>query len=471
MAFDDIVRYHGRLNTTVTPNRKEWRRVGVDTIVVGGGSVTPGTPVNVSLSASPNPSAAGATVTLTAAVSGGTTPYTYTFSQTAGLPVTLSGTGATRTFTAAASSGSRTFRVHVADSTGNQNEATVAHTINGAVVGQPLYAGHIPNRVLVGVAGPEADSPSWDEGLEIIKVAAQAQLGSRGAGSYERRRFSSTGTNGTHASELRGMLADGDAFDQYNWVSFKVINNNWAAVANGTYPAIPAMFRQVAEERAAAGKTPFMATLHHEPRGNGDLNAWADMQMYMSDQLKDINDILAWSAIGNGFLWNSMPGTASNQTERVQMFPQALIDMYRQNKHVVAVDTYDDHPTYTGQETYPVGGQNNRCSEKLLNWINWMRARNCGALGIGEWSVTDVGEMPKVWQVMRNNRDILGVTNYFNSIAGGSTWDWRLIPANYPTQPGNPGTDYGGTALTAGRLNYFPTIVAESTSATYTSPL
>lgn len=469
MANLPITRYHGRLNTGVTPTRKEWRRVGRPSLVVSGGSTTGA--LAVALSATPNPATAGSTVTLQASASGGTAPYVYTFTQTAGTTVTLAGSGGTRTFAATTSAGGRTFRVSVRDDEGSVQESSVTVTTTGAVVGTPLYAGHIPNRVLIGVAGPERDVPNFTQGVELIKQASQATLGYRGVGSYERRRFTTTQTNGTHAAELREMLADGDAAGCYNWVSFKVTGNDWAGVAAGKFPAIPQMFRLVALERKAAGKAPFMATMHHEPRGDGDLSAWSAMHIYMSNQLADVKDCLAWSAIGNGFLWNNVTGTTSVQTERGQMFPQTLIDTFRKNSHVVAVDTYDDHPAYTGQETYPVGGQNNRCSAKLSNWISWMRARNCGPLGIGEWSVTDVGEMPKVWKVMRDNRDILGITNYFNSIAGGSTWDWRLIPDGYAPSASNPGLDYGGTALTGGRLNYFPTILAESVSPAYTSPL
>lgn len=472
MANLPITRYHQRRNTN--PARKEWRRVGRGALVVAGGTTTPtdpGTPLGVTLSASPNPVTAGGTVTLTARASGGSAPYVYTFTQTSGAAVALSGSGAVRTFVAASSTGGRTFRVSVRDDEGAVQESSVTVTTAGAVVGTPLYAGHIPNRVLIGVAGPENDVPNFAEGLELIKTASQNTLGYRGVGSYERRRFSSTGTNGTQAAELRNMLADGDQYDAYNWVSFKVTGGNWAGVANGQYPAIPAMFRTVALERKAAGKRPFMATLHHEPRGDGNLADWAAMHIYMSNQLADVKDCLAWSCIGNGFLWNNVTGSASVQTERGQMFPQTLIDTFRRNSHVVAVDTYDDHPLYTGQETYPVGGQNNRASVKIANWIAWMRARNCGPIGLGEWSTTDVGEMPKVWKVMRDNRDILGIANYFNSIAGGSTWDWRIVPDGFPPSPRNPGIDYGGTKLTGDRLNYFPTILAESTMPQYTSPL
>lgn len=426
------------------------------------------------LSAAPNPATAGSTVRLSAAALGGVAPYSYAFTAPAG--VSLSGAGATRTFTAPASATDLACTVTVTDSTPDTPltaTASVAVRVGSSTGGRVLYAGHIPGRVLLGFAAPEANRPDWSEARALIRSAAQAQLGAPGVGAYERRRFSSTATDGraAHVDELRNMLADGDAAGVYMWVSFKVLNTDWAGVANGSYPAIPEMFRTVANERRAAGKPPFAATLHHEPRGDGPLTDWSAMHTYMSNQLADVSDICAWSCIGNGFLWNTMPGTSAAQADRAATFPQTLIDTFRRNRHVVAVDTYDDHPAYSGQQTYPVGGQTNRCSAKLANWVSWMRARNSGALGIGEWGVTDVAELRAVGAVFWANRDILGVANYFDSIGGGSTWDWRLIPASYPSYPVNPGTDYGGTALTEGRLNGFAQLLVDSVSPANTAPL
>lgn len=466
-----ITRYHGRLSSN--PVRKEWRRVGRGALIVSGSTVTPGTPLSASLSASPNPVTAGGTVTLSASASGGTAPYVYTFTQTAGATATLSGTGSIRTFAAAASTGGRTFRVSVRDDEGAVQESSVTVTTSGAVVGQPLYAGHIPNRVIVGYASNSSTSgprPEWKEARGLIQARSQQVLGYPGVASYEWRRFTGTQTSGNNIAELRSMLADGDAVNVQNWISCKVVGNDWAGVADGKYPAIVAMWRLLATERRAAGKSPFLATMHHEPRGDGDIAQWSRMHTYMSNQLKDVNDIMAWSAIGNGFLWNQITPPANYAYDRNNTFPQSMIDTFRANKHVLAVDTYDDgHPVYAGQETLP-GGLNVRVSKKLQNWIDDMRARNCGGLGIGEWSTIDGAEVPRVWKVMRDNRDILGVTNYYNSIQGGSKWDWRMIPASYPDYNGNE-VDFGGTALTDARLTEYVKMLAESTTPAYTSPL
>lgn len=482
MVYSPCVRYVGRYNPTLA--RKEWRRTGWPTLVVDGGIVDPGDPgvdpIVVTLTKSPATVTAGMTVTLTASATGGIAPYTPTWTAPAGVTLSGSATSMVRTFVAPATASNLVFRVSIADSepTTAVQEASISVAVGESVVGTPLYAGHTPNHVVISLAGPNGVNPTYDQGVQMVKAASTAQLGVAGAGSYARRRFTGTQTDGGDIAELRQMLAEGDADNVVNWVSFKTVGGNWSGIAAGQYPAIPQMFITVANERKAAGKKPFIASLHHEPRGDyaagQSLSTWASMHIYMSNATKSVNDVMAWSCIGNGFLWNTATGTQVNQTERPQMFPQTLIDTFRINKHIVAVDTYDDHPVYTGQSTLPLSGtpvQKARTSVKLQNWIAWMRARNCGALGIGEWSCTDAVEMPKVAAAFWRNRDILGIANYFNSCQGASTWDWRLVPSDYPVQQASNEADFGGTALTQARLNYFPTIVRDSMLPANNGPL
>lgn len=362
----------------------------------------------------------------------------------------------------------------VGQQVGSRLDRVVVDTVNATAAvpkttlttssAQPLFAGHVPGRVMVGMAASGGNPPpEWSEARTIIRTRSQQVLGVQGAGAYEWRKFIGTQVTGSasNLNELQGMLNEIDAVGVYPWISSKVVGNDWAGVAAGNYPAIPAMWRQLAINRRNSGKGPFMATMHHEPRGDApagqDLSDWSAMHVYMSNQLADVNDIMAWSAIGNGFLWNQVNPTGALLTDRNQTFSQTLIDTFRINKHVVAVDTYDDgYPAYTGQETVPTG-LNVRVSVKLKHFIDYMRARNSGALGVGEWSALDGPEMPKVWQVYYDNRDIFAISNYFNSLQN-SQWDWRLIPANYPDNNATA-LDYGGTALTDARLTEFVRIL------------
>lgn len=473
MPTAPITRYHGRLNTAPDPDRKEWRRVGRPALVVNGGTVTPGTTLAVTLTASPSSPSVGQTVTLTATTTGGVPPYVRTFSQVSGDSVTLSGTGGTTRTFVPNTSGSRTFRIRAVDDEGSSQEATVTVATQGAPLGQPLYAGHIPGRVIVGYASNASTSgprPEWKEARSIIQARSQQVVGTAGVAAYEWRIFTATQTRGNDIAELRGLLARCDDVNVLPWISCKVVGNDWLGVANGNYPAIPAMWRQLAAERRASGKGPFLATMHHEPRGDGDIAHWALMQTYMSNQVVEYNDIMAWSAIGNGWLWNQVVPPSNLAYDRTSTFPQVMLDTFRVNKHLIAVDSYDDgHPVYTGQETTP-SGLGTRVSVKLTNWINDMRARNAGGLGIGEWSTMDGQEVARVWELFRSNRDILGVTNYYNSIQGGSKWDWRMIPADYPDYNGNE-VDFGGTALTDARLTEYVKLLAASTTAANTGPL
>jgi hypothetical protein len=64
---------------------------------------------------------------------------------------------------------------------------------------------------------------------------------------------------------------------------------------------------------------------------------------------------------------------------------------------------------------------------------------------------------------MKANLDKFAVANYFKSVVN-STWDWRLIPADWPRDPDNGSLDHGGTALTAARLAAYQLMLADPIS-------
>lgn len=348
-------------------------------------------------------------------------------------------------------------------------------------VGEVLFAGHIPNRVLVGMATP-ADStnsnPGWTEALGII-----------GQPIYEARRF----VNWITLSSFNSMMAEAGQANAYPVISFKVPGNDWASVVAGNYNAdlINLFNYAVARRTSGAGGTPqpFACSFHHEPSGDGDLSVWAAMQEYCTwyyagrrggtaaspyNAAHDITDIMAWAPIGNGFWWRtSTAGSADGNAA----FPQSLIDALRINKGILLNDFYDcDYVNQQAALTDPsfrTPGSGVRTYRRIENFMVWARNKNTGAVGCGEFGVIDAAEMDRCFDVMFANRDIWAISNYFNS-GLNSDHEWRLIPSNYPA--GNPTgskglVDFGGNAQSQGRLDRFKVGLTASTSPQYTGPL
>lgn len=385
----------------------------------------------------------------------------------------------TRTFQVdGLAAGSRhTYTVRGVNASG-EGAAGTSPQVTQPTVATKLAAIHIPRRVLVGYAGAEAQSPSYDEFKTIISPGG-------GPFAYVRRIFpGGTWSSATDAANrLTSDLNSCDNDGVVCWGSEKVPNTDWAGVRDGDYDNILNAIRGVAVARRTAGKRPFLWTIHHEPAGNGDFNSgaatWAQMQEYLSNYFADVNDIMTYSSIGNAFFWNG--GGQWDPAGQAQTYPQSLIDAHRVNKGVAAVDTYDGTPPYTGQESISVSDVpvNGRSTTKGPAYIQYMRDRNCGLLGFGESGhgspgvgynsvvAPNVPGMTDFWNVIRANRDIVGIWTYFNSIAN-SKWDWRMVPADYPDM-GQGALDHGGTALTGARLLAYRDILAQSTSALYTT--
>lgn len=487
MALTSVTGYVCRFNATL--NRKELRRRGYPTIVSGGGVVTPplDPPLVVALAASNTTPLIGVTVTLTATISGGTTPYVVTWFPPAG--VTLLGTSQTvRTFVVPATETDLTFRVSVEDIAGHVQEAVRIVSPKGASAAGSKFPGHTPFRVLVGMATPDnpPPAPGWSEAQTVI-----------GQPIYEARRFASGWITEARFDQMIGEADDAAALP---WISFKVdvaSTAGWQAVRDGGRNADLITLFNLCKDY---GKN-LLCSFHHEPSGDGDLAVWAQMQEFCTwffagyrsvaynsgsntftkGTYSAANDLslvnggnLGWGPIGNGFWWR--PNTPLAQAG--QAWPASLITALNTCKGVMGNDFYDaDYADIAAANTQasarvPAPG-GVRTSTKLQHFLAWARPRGIQAAGIGEYGCIDGADMLATWKLIRDNRDIMCVVNYFNSL-NNSDHDWRLVPANFPdsnyvTDSGLE--DLGGNAQSQGRLDAFKTTLTESISATYTSPL
>jgi len=328
-------------------------------------------------------------------------------------------------------------------------------------------------------------------------------------------------SNWISQSQVNSWLNEADALGTTAWISFKASAigtgaGAWRRVYTGQEDAALNIIKNIAVSRRTQGKAPFYFAVEHEPENNkgpisGDCNnsaaraEWAQMQEYLSDFFIDVNDVMAFSTICNGFFWTNS-GTSA---QAGQYHPQSLINKLRNNKHILAVDQYDAMPG-GGIGTKTSGYDwarttNQRVENKVKEFISWCRLKNTGAIGWGEigstvstanWpssaqgpagGATSPGPLTACWNIMRDNRDIVTTVNYFNS-AQNSRWDWRLVPSDYPAVSGNPALtefwpgssfspdpngsarEIGGNAATQARLNEYIAIATASRTAPYNQP-
>ena len=171
--------------------------------------------------------------------------------------------------------------------------------------------------------------------------------------------------------------------------------------------------------------------------------------------LAPVNDKIAITTIGNGFWWG--PNNGKTEAYIATYYPQSLLNKMNQYKGIVAADFYDAFPDANGNYKATA----DRTSMKLQEFTDWARAKGVKNVGAGAFDTQAGPELTKSWRVMQDNRDIWGYSNYFNSLAN-STWDWRLIPSNYPIYaPTNP-LDEGGSAVSQARLDAFKAAITES---------
>jgi hypothetical protein len=397
---------------------------------------------------------------------------------------------------------------------------TLSLTYQPPPTGTTLHAGHTPWKVMWGSAGLSSGNarPLWNSNPDgngsIVSIL--------GINNIDTHRYFDSGW--ISASKLNGWLADADSLSTANhtmlaWCSFKASsiqgNGSWARVSAGLHDAELDLVKNIAIQRRNQGKRPFMFAIEHEPENNngstgGVCNTasrraeWATMQAYLSDYFASVNDIMAFSTIANGQWWKNS-GVSS---EANSYYPQSLINKLKNNKHLMAVDQYDAIPgggigTKTSGYTWD-RAVNGRIENMVAQYISWCRSKGSGAIGWGEigttvstanhpasaqgpaGGATSPGPLTAAWNIIRENRDIVTVVNYFNSNAN-SRWDWRLIPSSYPKFGSSPRlTEYwpgdnfipagvsgtgsdeiGGNAQTQARMNEYLAISLAARTAPY----
>lgn len=475
------------------------------------GSGSPPPSLAVTVTYSPATVSGGNTVTLPATVSGGVAPFTYLWTPPAG--VTLSSTSAASpTFTAPNETTTLTFDVRVTDSTLQTADGSVSVPVSGSPQGESLTAGHTPYNVRVGMSAPDDGNPNWPpnttEALQILSADLTAQ-GKPARTLLMHRRFN----NSASLQWLKDMHAEQWARGEMPYCSFGWAGTTkWQSVIDGGEDALLTSVRDWAKTLRGTGK-PLALTVAHEPDQDGDLTVWGRMQIRLSNffsgwstnlttfekvpgsytAANDVSDILAWHSIPNGHWWGP---NGSDPAKQAAGCPDLLVRTLRENRGVLMPDFYDPNPGNdpgptsptrdAGPFTYPVKAD--RTHMKMQDFVKWARNKGAGAIGCGEFSATEAAEITRCWEVVRNNRDIWVVASHFNS-ARNSRWPWRLIPDTYGLR--NDGTwrpgegphpdnyksgvlilrDFGGSATSEARLNAFRTMVDESKSSTYTSPL
>ncbi len=353
----------------------------------------------------------------------------------------------------------------------------------------PLFAGHIPYRVLFGMnaaeGSPNNNQPGYDEAETLLTGAK---------GGYARRMFRG-GAYTTNDFDTMYNLADQHPVNrQLPVITFKIPGNDWAGVLTGTYDATFTTWRDHMKAMRDLGKDPVLGGVHHEPSGDGTLSVWGQMQRYLNrfftghnpstggsyNAANDVSDFMPWTTIMNGFKWGSRQ---YNATDIAAAYPTSLIqEMNEFGSGPMMVDTYDpEHQSYSRdsngnrQDNLIVFKNANpdRLSNQVQNYIDWARASGVKAIGCGEIGFMTSNEGIKTWQIMRANRDIFCLALHFNNFAN-SRWDWRLIPANYPSGNGTNSkglVDVGGDTMSANYITQYQTILAESVLPQYTSPL
>ena len=301
---------------------------------------------------------------------------------------------------------------------------------------QPRWAGHVVDRVLLGMCVQQAGTITLDYPEAVTYVGTP----------YVRRSFGQSGW--ITASKINAWINECNLDSTYPWISFKVPSNNWAGVVNGQYDS----GLDIILERAAARSEKWMFTVHHEPSGDGSLSVWAEMQEYISNYVASASDKVCYTPIINGFFWGPRQYDAASIAAAV---PQSLITALNTNGHILASDCYD-----SGDPAWLSYTQYDRTSLKMSGFIDWCRANGVQNVGFGEWGCHTGEDLRRCWNLCATNSDIVNMSVYFNSGAN-SRANWLLVPDAFDFT----GTDRDGSAESELRMDYFISALAASATA------
>jgi len=301
---------------------------------------------------------------------------------------------------------------------------------------QPRWAGHVIDRVLLGMCVQTGSSPTLSY-AEAITYTGEP---------YARRSFG--GGNWITSTAINSWINECAADSIYPWISFKVPGNDWAGVVNGDYDA----GLDIILERAAARSEKWMFSVHHEPSGDGDIPTWAIMQRYISNYVASASAKVCFAPIMNGFAWGPKNYDA---TFIAQAFPQSLIDAINANGHILTCDTYDSADATKLSYT-----QYDRTSMKMQGFFDWCRDKGVKSAGIGEWGCHTGEDVRRCWNLCATNSDLVGISVYFNSGAN-SRANWLLVPDAFDTADNT----LDGSVESESRMDYFITALANSATA------
>jgi hypothetical protein len=240
-------------------------------------------------------------------------------------------------------------------------------------------------------------------------------------------------------------------------LSAKVPGTDWRGVAAGSYDDDLQKLYDGTVARANGGNfRPYIFTVHHEPAGDGNYTAWANMQIHLSNFFADISDLMVYAPVGNGFMFGRQ---TANAADIAALYPQTLINTLNANRGMLYVDTYDTNTDDLLSYTL------NRTSIQVQGFVDWCRQKGVKSAGLGEWGVHNDDCMQRVWDIIKNNTDIMHHAVYYNSSVNIKS-PWWLVPAGTPKDPSSSDPESrAGDALSAGRLAKMKQILPETVHA------
>ncbi|MTB96583.1 carbohydrate-binding protein CenC [Nocardioides sp. zg-579] len=173
------------------------------------------------------------------------------------------------------------------------------------------------------------------------------------------------------ASAVRHATAD-LARGRLPWISFK-LPHSWEKMAAG---AGDAWVTDLAR-RLAALDGPVWVAFHHEPEGDGDIDAWRRMQEHLAPIVRGSAPNVAYTVVLTG--WNQFYGDAAYRLDN--LWPRTKVD-------VAGFDLYNEYGVVKdGRRITEFPDFDDRYFRRLQTWA----AEQDVAWGMAEWAYTDEG--------------------------------------------------------------------------------